>query len=192
MRAIICGFGLALCFCLAASTALSADDKKETPSDHPQDKPGPVHKRMAKLAGEYTTVSKFYMKPGETPQESTGTAKFTSVVDGMFVQEKNTGKIMDMPYSGARLWGYNNLTHQFEAVWVFSMSSAIMKLTGTTKDEGKTIQWTGTYDRAKGVKATLDIVTHLIDEDRLSIELSHKNPDGSKGPTMETTYTRKK
>ena len=46
------------------------------------DQPGPEHKRLVRFAGEYTTESKFWIKPDDKPMESKGTAKISSVVDG--------------------------------------------------------------------------------------------------------------
>src|SRR5438034_10952784 len=52
---------------VCAAPAARSQDK-----GHPPDEPGPIHKELAKRAGEYNIVSKFALKPGESPMESTG------------------------------------------------------------------------------------------------------------------------
>jgi hypothetical protein len=155
--------------------------------------PGPVHKHMAKRIGEYTTTTKFFVQPGGAGQESHGTAKITGALDGRFLLEENSGTFFGQPLTGLRLYGYNNGSKQYEAVWTYSRSTGIMNLVGTSKDDGKTINWTATYDDPKGAKQTLYVVTRNIDDDHFVIELIVKSADGSKGPpTMETTYSRKR
>jgi hypothetical protein len=185
MRAMVQTFGIAVAgLCL---TAASVQAQEHLPAV-----PGPVHQRMAKLAGEYTTVAKFAAKPGDPGQDSRGTAKLTSVLGGRFVQEENGGNLVGQAYAGQRLYGYNDASGQYEAVWVYTGSNAIMTLTGTSTDEGKTINWTANFDVAKGRKVTLIVKTRFLDPDLFVVELIAKNPDGSLGALLETTYTRKK
>jgi hypothetical protein len=153
--------------------------------------PGPVHKQLARLVGDYTTVTKFYVQPGATPSESDGTAKITSVLDGRFLMEENTGNMFGQPLKGLRYYGYNNGSKQYEGIWTYTRSTGIMTLTGKSSDDGKTINWTATYDDPRG-KQTLYVVSRQLDDDHLVVELIAKNPDGKNGPTIETTYTRKK
>src|SRR5215471_1445660 len=82
--------------CVAALSATAQDDKPRSPSP-PGDAPGAVHKQMAKRVGEYDTVSKFFLKPGSSAQESTGTAKITSILGGRFLSEEGSGKQFGMP-----------------------------------------------------------------------------------------------
>lgn len=74
--------------------------------------PGPVHKQLAKRVGEYTTVTKFSMQPGAPAVESTGTARFTAILDGRFLLEEDAGIFMGQQTKGTRIWGYDNATKQ--------------------------------------------------------------------------------
>jgi hypothetical protein len=165
-----------------------------TAQDKPQDPgtPGSIHQHMAQCAGDYTTETRFVMKPGEKGEASTGTAKITVVLGGRFLQEEASGTMMGQPYTSLKLMGYNNGTEQFEAVWTYTRSTGIMNLTGKSSDGGKTVNWTATYEQKKGEKTTLHVDTKHLSKDQFVVELFSKNPDGSRGPTMETTYTRKK
>jgi Protein of unknown function (DUF1579) len=168
---------------LLLSSAALAQEKKELDREHQE---------LARLAGEYTTESKFWLKPGDEPMMSKGTAKLTSVLQGLFLLEENAGTQFGQPIQGLRLYGYNNVTKCYEASWSYSMSPAIMKMTGTRKGEGKPIEWEGSFTDESGKKQTLYVITRLMDGNHFVVELFGKTDDGKKGPTLETTYARKK
>ena len=149
--------------------------------------PGPAHKQLAKRAGEYTVTSKFEV-PGAPPAESSGTAKITTVLDGRFLLEENTGSSMGMPIAGMRLYGYNNGMKKYEATWVFTMSTGILMMAGTSADDGKTVSYTGSFDSGVGAKQTLDVTIRQIDDDHFIVRLG----SAAGGPVLEETYSRKK
>src|SRR5262249_52822265 len=86
-------------------------------------KPGPPHAMLAKPAGDWTTVSKWRMAPEAPWMESTGTAKRTMILDGRYLHEEVSGS-MEMPgpdgkmqkhdFHGAGVFGYNNISKQYE------------------------------------------------------------------------------
>lgn len=154
--------------------------------------PGPEHASLARLAGEYTTVTKVFMAPGAPPQESTGEAKLWMTLDGRFLSEDDSGMFFGQQMKSFRMVGYNNASKRYEAIWTYTMSTSIMTLNGTSKDGGKTITLAGSFDDQGGVKQNLDVVMRQTDGDHLVVELSGKTPDGKPGPLLETTYTRKK
>jgi hypothetical protein len=186
----LCGL-TAAALLLATALAISQDKKAQT-EDSKADEPGPVHKALAHWVGEYDTVSKFRGKPGDEPIESKGTAKISTALDGRFLLEENTGTQFGQSYKGLRLIGYNNAKKEYEAVWTYSMSTAIMMLNGTSKDNGKTVDWTASYTDEHATKQTMSVTTRKLDDDRFVVELAAQMADGKKGPTVETTYTRRK
>jgi hypothetical protein len=154
--------------------------------------PGPIHKQLQKRAGEYVTVTSFSMSPGTPASESKGTAKLTSILDGRFLLEEDSGMFMGQPTKGTRIWGYDNATRQYEAAWMYTGSTGIMRLTGSSNDGGKTVNFVATFNDENGVKQTFDAAVRHIDDDHFVVGLYARNADGSRGPTFDTTYTRKK
>ena len=154
--------------------------------------PGPVHKMLAKRAGEYTTVTKFSAQPGARPVESNGSAKLTPILDGRFLLEEDSGIFMGQPTKGMRIWGFDNATKQYESAWMYSGSTGIMRLTGSSNDDGKTINFVASFNDESGAKQTFDAALRLIDDDQFVVGLYARAADGSRGPTFDTTYTRKK
>jgi hypothetical protein len=191
MRCRLRHFAIALTFLPFIAAPALSQDKSDEHSARPAGNAGPEHQELARLAGEYNTVTKFSMQPGAEPSTSRGTAKLTSVLDGQFLLEESAGTQFGRPIRGLRLIGYNTAAKQYEACWTYTMSNAIMTMTGTSAGEGKPIEWKASYATQKGSQ-TLSIVTRIVDADNFVVEMISKAPDGKKGPTLETTYTRKK
>jgi hypothetical protein len=154
--------------------------------------PGPRHANLATLAGEYSTLTRVFMAPGAPPQESTGDAKLSMMLEGRFLAEDDSGMFFGQPTKSFKMVGYNNATGHYEGIWTYTMSTSIMTLNGTSKDGGRTINFAATYDDQGGVKQKLDIVMLQTDNDHFVVELRGKQPDGKPGPRLQTTYTRKK
>lgn len=154
--------------------------------------PGPVHKMLAKRAGEYTTVTKFSPQPGTPAVESKGTAKLTAILDGRFLLEEDSGIFLGQPTKGTRIWGFDNATKQYESAWMYSGSTGIMRLTGSSNDGGKTINFLASFNDESGAKQTFDAALRLLDDDSFVVGLYARGANGSRGPVFDTTYTRKK
>jgi hypothetical protein len=154
--------------------------------------PGPAQQKLAKLVGEWTTVTKFTAPDIPKPDETTGTAKLSMVLGGRFLHEENSGTMMGQPYSGARLTGYNNDAKQYEASWTWTMSTAILRMAGKSNDDGKTINFDASFAGANGEDTRMTVIVKVIDDDHFTVDINGKYPDGSAGPRLETTYTRKK
>ena len=177
-----------LCLCgMAAALLAPAQETNQGPA-----KPSPEHQALVRLAGEYTTATKFFAKPGDTPLETKGTAKLTSAVDGKILLEEFSGMFLGQTVHGLRLMTYNEAAKQYEATWTYSLVTGLMTLVGTSKDDGKTIDLTGTYSGENGKKETLYVTTRRVGADQFVVELYAKTADGKRATTMETTYTRKK
>ena len=170
---------------LLVSPATWAQEKKSPGA------PSEMHYRMAKRAGEHETVSKLTLPDGKAV-ETKGTAKITAVLGGRFLQEEGTGTLLGNPVSTLKLVGYNDAAGQFEAVWLYTGSTAMMTMTGKAKDDNKTVEFSASVPGPKDAKMNFTIVYRFADADRFIVELTARSEDGSKGPTMETTYTRKK
>ena len=152
--------------------------------------PGPVHQQLNKRIGNYKTSTKFTMQPGGPATETSGTAKITAALGGRFLIEESSGSLMGQPTSGLRLIGYNNETKQYEECWTYTMSTAILTLTGTSSDDGKTITLKGSFAGEGGARQNLKVITRQLDADHFVVELIGDSGDGNTGPLLATTYTR--
>jgi hypothetical protein len=153
-------------------------------------KPGPEQAFLAKRAGEYTRTLKFIAQPNA--DASTGTAKISVTLDGRFIVEENTDTVFGRPVSGTRIYGFNNITKQYEAVWMYTLSTAMLFLTGTSPDGGKTIDLTGMSQNHRGDKIPIHATIRQVDDDQFVVTLMSTGADGKEAAFQETTYTRKK
>ena len=149
--------------------------------------PGPQHAQLMKLAGEYTTRETFYT-PGSQPQESTGTAKLKSILGGRFLEEENSGESFGQHYYGVRLYGYNNGSKQYEAIWIYDGSTAFLVLDGTSDDNGRTVRYSGAFLGPDGQKQTLRITITQNDADHFTVKLLGESAGGMS--TLQTVYSR--
>ena len=153
-------------------------------------KPGPIHAQLMKRAGDYTTTET-YSAPGAEPQQSSGTATLKSILGGRFLEEENSGDSLGARYSGLRLYGYNNGSKQYEAVWIYDGSTAFLVLDGSSDDNGKTVRYTGAFLGPGGARQTLRVTITQQDDDHFTVKLLGEAPGGAMS-TLETTYTRTK
>ncbi len=149
--------------------------------------PGPQHAALMKRAGDYTTKETFFAT-GAEPQESTGTAKLKAILGGRFLEEENSGQSLGQPYSGLRLYGYNNGSKQYEAIWIYNGSTAFLVLDGASDDNGKTVRYSGAFLGPDGQKQTLRVTITQQDADHFTVKLLGESAGGMS--TLETVYTR--
>lgn len=182
-----------------AASAMAQAAQQTAPNDEQQKalqalaeaaKPGPMHAQLMKRAGDYTTVETYSM-PGAEPQQSAGTAKLKSILGGRFLEEENSGDSFGQPYAGLRLYGYNNGSKQYEAIWIYNGSTAFLVLDGTSDDNGKTVRYSGAFLGPAGQRQNLRVTITQQDDDHFTVKLLGEAPGGAMS-TLETVYTRTK
>jgi len=147
---------------------------------------------LAKRAGEYTRTIRFLGQQGANGEPSTGTSKISVILNGHFILEENEDKVFGRPVTGMRIYGYNDASKQYEGVSMYTMSTAILMLTGTSSDGGRTVDFSGTTDSANGVKSALHARLRQVDDDQFVLTMSIVGADGKETPFNEITYQRKK
>ena len=195
-RAFLCA---ALGCCLALPAA--AQDKKPASSGNPEHDammaemmkyamPATEHQAMAKnLVGSWKTVSKSWMAPGD-PMTSEGTSTCTAVLGGRFIQESAKGSMMGMPFEGMGLYGYDLYKKQYVGMWMDTMGTTYMTMTGTADAAGKTINWSGSWENPMTKKMeTYRMVAKTVDDKTRVFEM-WGDMGGKEGKMMEITYTR--
>jgi hypothetical protein len=190
---------LATLVLLAPTTVFAQDRSPQKPEAVPDThqtadatKPGPEQEFLAKRAGEYTRTIKFVAQANADANASTGTSKVSVALGGRFIVEENNDTVFGRPVSGTRIYGFNNITKQYEAVWMYTGSTGMIFLTGTSGDGGKTIDLTGGTQNVRGEKVPLHAVIRQTDDNQFVVTLMSTGADGKEAAFQETTYTRKK
>lgn len=193
--------GLAAILIVFAGSAMAQEAQQNaTPPSDAQQKamqalaeaaqPGPIHAQLMKRAGDYTTTTT-YSAPGVEPQQSNGQATLKSILGGRFLEEENSGDSLGARYSGLRLYGYNNGSKQYEAIWIYNGSTAFLVLDGTSDDNGKTVRYSGAFLGPGGERQTLRVSISQQDDDHFTVKLLGEAPGGAMS-TLETVYARTK
>lgn len=155
--------------------------------------PGPGHKVLNGLAGEWEAVARFWMGGPDAPAtESKGTNKARWILGGRYLQEEFTGEMMGMPFQGVGLTGYDNFNKQYVSIWMDTMGTGMLKSEGTADAEGKVITFHGKMDEpTTGEKQKpVKFVLRILSPDKHVFEMHDLNL-GEKSKVGEITYTRK-
>lgn len=188
--------GLAIVFVLATATTSQGQAQGQAPNagQGPASAatPGPEQGSLAKLAGDYNREIKFLGPAAAGMPSFTGTAKISVVLGGRFLMEESNDTVMGRRVDGLRLYGYNNATKQYEMARMYTMSTAITMMTGTSSDGGKTIEFSGSTDNAGASKSPLHAQFRILSDDAFEVTMSTTGDDGKDAPFQSTTYKRKK
>jgi hypothetical protein len=155
--------------------------------------PGAPHAEFAKQVGTWDLTFKMWHDPSAAPDVHRGTSLCELALDGRFLVEKVSGDMGPPigPFEGLGLLGYNNLTKQYDHIWMDSMGTGMMVSHGTADADG-TVSMTGEYDDAMtGGKSKVRTVTKHISENEQRFEMYEDKGQGEM-KTMEITYIRGK
>jgi hypothetical protein len=158
------------------------------------------HKILSGLEGSWSYKVKFWMNgdPTSKPQESMGTAVRKSIMGGRFSVMDVTGKMKmpgmdgkmkDVEFKGQGLDGYDNAKKKFVSTWVDNMGTGILMSQGDYDPTTKSINYTGEYEMAPGMKQQVREVVKMTDKDHMTFEW-YENRGGQEVKTMEINYTR--
>lgn len=154
--------------------------------------PGAPHSTLAGLTGSWTTKTKTWMEPDKPPIESTGTCEQRMLLDGRYLQQEYAGDMMGSTYAGINIVGYDNHTKKYQSIWIDSMSTGIYFFEGTGSADGKTMTQQNSYDDPVRGPMEWRIITRIVDNDRVEIEMFFIPKGGREEKMMEITLSRKK
>jgi len=152
--------------------------------------PGPAHKALDALVGDWKAEVKCWMEPGGSPAVSQGRANAGWTLKGRFLEEEFHGEMMGKPFSGKTLLGFDNTKQTFNSVWMSDTQTSMFTSEGRGDNGNKVITLEGKATCAATGRKEIPMKTVLrvISPDKHVLEMY----DGSKGnaKTMEITYTR--
>lgn len=156
--------------------------------------PGPMHKNLEKLVGQWAATCKCWMDPAAAPMESKGKVEYTSILGGRFVQSRFRGEMMGEPFEGMGLDGYDNFKKKYVCTWIDSMGTAICTFTGTPDETGQVITYTGQIDDCMSGRKDVPvrIVIRWSNDDKYTFTWYQPGPDGKETKSMEIEYNRVK
>ena len=155
--------------------------------------PGSMHKILAEKVGKFTTKGKMWMKPGETPVESKGTAEGRMIIGGRYLKMNYKGDVNGMPFEGESIYAYDNYKKKFISTWLDNMGTGILVSSGTLDKTGKILTEVGEMDDfMTNSMVKYKIVNIKVDSDTFKMLMYSLYPGKKELKTMEMVYTRVK
>lgn len=152
--------------------------------------PGEQHQMLAKMAGEWTAVTKMF-DPSMGESEGKGTMRIEMVMGGRYQHSFYKGDFMGQPFEGAGFMGYDNVTKKFQSTWGDTMSTMIMMSTGDyNKDTHELVMTSECTDPVSKKTMPTREVSKFIDDNHWTMTF-FQTKDGKESKMMEINYTRK-
>lgn len=157
--------------------------------------PGEEHAFLAKGVGEWTAKTTMWMAPDSDPIVSEGDRVTTTpLMDGRYVKVDMQGEMPGMgPYHGMGIYGYNNVTEEFESIWIDNHSTGMMRGTGQLQDDGTTLVWEYNYAcPIRDKTCTMREIERVTGENTKVLEMHGEDPkSGVEYKMMEIEFTRR-
>ncbi len=174
----------------SAAPKASADQEEMRRKVEAAGRPGPAHKALEPLVGNWQVEVRCWMKPGEAPMVSQGTSKISWTLNGRFLEEEFHGQMMGEPFTGCCVMGYDNTKQVFNSVWMDDMHTSMFVSEGKADSGYKVITLEGKAScPATGRRdIPMKTVLRMLGPDKHVMEMLDGSQDNAK--TMEITYTR--
>lgn len=153
--------------------------------------PGPEHKRLNPLAGDWKCVVHTWEGPGGAQQESKATYQRKWILGGRFLQDNYEGQFMNKPFSGFGLTGYDNQKKHYVSLWADTMMTCFITQTGEADASGRVITFVGTMDDpVTGQPKKLKSIVRIESDSKNIFEMYDFAPDGKEFKSLEIVSTR--
>ena len=152
--------------------------------------PGEMHKILAQGVGHWVSDITMWMDPTAQPMQMKAEVDNTMILGGRYLQGKNTGNFMGMPFEGWSITGYDNAKKVFISSWIDNMGTGIMNMEGTWDAEKNAIVFKGKQtDPLTGKDMDVREIFTMIDNNNQKLEM-FATMNGQEFKTMEIKFTR--
>ena len=149
--------------------------------------PGPEHERLKQLQGTWDAT----VKTGFGPGESKGTMVYKLDVGGLWLVGNFNSDFGGMPFEGKGLDTYDPITKKYVGVWVDSMSTMPMTMTGELDKNTGTMTMVGEGRGMDGKMQKMKSVTKMEDKDNITFTMYGPGPDGKEAMMLTIHYKRR-
>lgn len=156
--------------------------------------PGEMQKLLASFNGTWKGEMTMWMDPVAPPSQSTFTATYRMILNGLYQETISKGNVGGMAFEGRGIWGYDNAKKKFVSTWIDNMGSGIAYSEGDYDSAAKTITLTGKMTNPlDGKDFPLKEVLKIVDDNTQVIEMYQPAPGtGQEYKSMELRLTRSK
>jgi hypothetical protein len=157
--------------------------------------PGKMHEHLAKAVGTWVGKTQMWMGPdAKEPMQGECQQTVTMVMDGRYQQGEMTGEMPGMgPFKGFGVTGYDNVSQKFVGSWIDNHSTGIMQGVGELSADGKTLNWTFSYNCPITKKpVSMRQIETYPDDKTMTFEMFTTDPkSGKEYKCMRIEFTKK-
>ncbi len=155
--------------------------------------PGPNHKMLGSMVGDWTFVMRMWMDPSAPPSETSGTVTNRPLMGGRYVQGDYKAQVMGMPFEGTSVVGYDNVSGQFVSTWLDNMSTGIMYMTGSYDAASRSFTYSAEVPDTMQPSSKVKVreVVRVVDDNQHVMEM-YETRGGKELKTMEIVFKRAK
>ena len=156
--------------------------------------PGPMHKLLASLNGEWQGDVTFWPAIGARPIKSTSSVVNKMLYGGLFQEGIHKSTINGKPYETKLIWGYDNVKKEFFILAIDNMGSGFGHLEGTYDTASKVFNFVlHKTDPVTGEDNLFREVRKIVNTDRQEMKMYQTDKKtGKEYQSLEIIYTRKK
>ena len=112
--------------------------------------PGPEHKYLGYMVGEWDAHVKHWMEPGAEAAQEEGWCKNEPILGGRFIRTEFKGTMMDMPFQGMGWTGYDRVQKKYINTWADTFGTMLMVQDGSYDEAEKEFTYQGSYEMEPG------------------------------------------
>jgi hypothetical protein len=151
-------------------------------------KTGPQHEALKEQVGTWNCESTCWCEPGKEPTKEKGTVEFSMVLGDRFLKQEVEGSMMGQPFQGLGYTGFDNGSKKYQAVWMDSMGTCMVLMTGTEIKPGVQ-ELKGSFAGPGGMLMKMRIVHTKVSDNEMKMDMFCDMGTGEV-KNMEQTYTR--
>ncbi len=150
------------------------------------------HALLKPFVGKWTAVVKTWESPTAEPQTSQGSSTAMSLYDGRFVMENFKSTMMNMPFEGMSITGYDNIQKKFCVFWIDNTTTAFAFYAGTYDPAKKVFSYTSKWMSPMGGTWDVRMVMTVVSPDEHIQQMFMTMPGQKEYKNIEIVYTRVK
>lgn len=165
-----------------------------TPEQHDElaarNQPGPEHELLAGLVGDWTTESRYFMRPGEA-MLSKGTSSNEMILGGRFLSSASHSRGGPVVLEQLNLYGFDRRLEEFTLASFDTWGTQYLTAVGYMNAELQEVTLSGQdFDPGMGTVASFDIVLRISGPDEYVLEFYEKPSSGERTLKIKTVHTR--
>jgi uncharacterized protein DUF1579 len=188
-------FGLGLSTLALSQQPSEADKAKIAAAVYELAKPGPEHKQLEALAGNWDMEVKYWMQPDNPPMTFKGSCQNRMILGGRFLVSEAKSGMGQMAVENMNIIGYDRRHKKYTTIGLDTMGTYWVTAAGPYDDSRKAIVMYGEdIDPNLGTQK-YDIVTRVVSPNQYVTEIIFKDAGHTGGAKerklVEITHTRK-